>query len=703
MQQLIKLLIVSLLFTTPAWATTWYVRDGGGTYGTTSTTCNGQTNAVYTTNGGPNCAVKNPMMIMGSGCGNYGGGTCDVATKIGASDTVDINGDSDTSPGNQAQYCIGAGCLSTTSGNCPNGYGINCTMANIPSGTIGNVTTVQTTPGSTHQAQLWGNNGVNQVVEMDNSYVLMNNLELTDHSTCGVGAPIDACNTSTGGPWGGKMSLVFYGGTGSEIENSWIHGGAHSGTDSDNITGFTSYNNIISGNAFNGEGPGGIYSGSALTVAGVNTWQNDIIVYSGCIENYPLHSTSPYDTANYAKCYEDNNSGQGDSFGFQSNTTSLTGTVYIINSDISFGQQDGLDFLHCGSGTVYIYRTRFEGNMGQQVKLNVTSAYIENSLIIGDCFYFADSGIEYTGGNYPDYCRAAGDQMNFVMNGGTYTIDNTTLLAVAPAIIDIGASSACAGTLNWYNNNIIGGYDRLFSSGQAKWFDPECTSGSYTLNEDYNHVWNTGAQSQCAGAHDKCSDTSAGTTTTLTTSMLGPTAYYGGNDLGHKLYSASSGQLVGNANNAITLQGTSADFNGYSRGSSWDIGGYQHSSTVSNGGTCFSNGECSSGTCSNNICSGSCTSNGGSCSSGSTCCSTFCSASQCVAYICGDGVVTSPEVCDGANLNGQSCTSQGFTGGSLSCAGNCLSFVTTSCTSGGSSGVRDAITGSCIISGSVKY
>lgn len=49
---------------------------------------------------------------------------------------------------------------------------------------------------------------------------------------------------------------------------------------------------------------------------------------------------------------------------------------------------------------------------------------------------------------------------------------------------------------------------------------------------------------------------------------------------------------------------------------------------------------------------------------------------------CGDGNVDAGEVCDGSNLNGETCTSVGsFTGGTLSCASDCLSFVTSSCSS----------------------
>ena len=52
---------------------------------------------------------------------------------------------------------------------------------------------------------------------------------------------------------------------------------------------------------------------------------------------------------------------------------------------------------------------------------------------------------------------------------------------------------------------------------------------------------------------------------------------------------------------------------------------------------------------------------------------------------CGDGVIQSGEECDGSNLAGQTCTSRGFSGGSLSCNSNCT-INTSACTSGGGGG-----------------
>jgi hypothetical protein len=47
--------------------------------------------------------------------------------------------------------------------------------------------------------------------------------------------------------------------------------------------------------------------------------------------------------------------------------------------------------------------------------------------------------------------------------------------------------------------------------------------------------------------------------------------------------------------------------------------------------------------------------------------------------VCGNGTVEMGEQCDGSNLNGQTCASQGFTSGTLSCSGTC-SLNTSGCT-----------------------
>ena len=52
---------------------------------------------------------------------------------------------------------------------------------------------------------------------------------------------------------------------------------------------------------------------------------------------------------------------------------------------------------------------------------------------------------------------------------------------------------------------------------------------------------------------------------------------------------------------------------------------------------------------------------------------------NCQTSTCGNGVIDPPEVCDGTNLGGATCVSQGFDGGSLACTGDCLTFDTSAC------------------------
>jgi cysteine-rich repeat protein len=66
-------------------------------------------------------------------------------------------------------------------------------------------------------------------------------------------------------------------------------------------------------------------------------------------------------------------------------------------------------------------------------------------------------------------------------------------------------------------------------------------------------------------------------------------------------------------------------------------------------------------------------------SAGSLSCSGSCTFDTSSCTDCGDGVVSGIEECDGVNLGGETCVSQGFSSGSLSCSGSCT-FDTSSCT-----------------------
>jgi hypothetical protein len=50
--------------------------------------------------------------------------------------------------------------------------------------------------------------------------------------------------------------------------------------------------------------------------------------------------------------------------------------------------------------------------------------------------------------------------------------------------------------------------------------------------------------------------------------------------------------------------------------------------------------------------------------------------------VCGNDVIEGDEVCDGSDLGGETCQSQGFDGGTLACNGDCQGFDTSGCTTG---------------------
>jgi hypothetical protein len=56
---------------------------------------------------------------------------------------------------------------------------------------------------------------------------------------------------------------------------------------------------------------------------------------------------------------------------------------------------------------------------------------------------------------------------------------------------------------------------------------------------------------------------------------------------------------------------------------------------------------------------------------------TICGLPACA--VCGNGVVDAGETCDGAALAGEDCITQGFDGGTLACAANCLAYDTATC------------------------
>ncbi|MCX4243706.1 hypothetical protein [Paraliomyxa miuraensis] len=71
---------------------------------------------------------------------------------------------------------------------------------------------------------------------------------------------------------------------------------------------------------------------------------------------------------------------------------------------------------------------------------------------------------------------------------------------------------------------------------------------------------------------------------------------------------------------------------------------------------------------------------------GSLACADDCSGldtSGCSAAVCGNATLEGSELCDGAELGGATCLSEGFDGGTLACANDCSSFDTDECSTCG--------------------
>lgn len=92
-------------------------------------------------------------------------------------------------------------------------------------------------------------------------------------------------------------------------------------------------------------------------------------------------------------------------------------------------------------------------------------------------------------------------------------------------------------------------------------------------------------------------------------------------------------------------------------------------------------GACSAAQLGNVGCAGLTSPKGGAYNGGTLGCNAMsCSYNTMACTYCGDGVRNGGESCDGADLGGQTCATQGFTGGSLSCSATCT-FSTAGCMS----------------------
>jgi hypothetical protein len=454
-----KLLVSALLlFSSSVPAATYYVRTDGGT----PTQCTGAVNAAYSSARLVDraCAISNPMYVLPP---KIDGGDTNNKPLIAGGDTLMIGA---------GQYQIGEPFGTGIWDSCKVSNPWDCMMQPVPSGTAAAPTKI-IGAGST-LTQFYGSGGASAVVNLTGSnYVLVQGIEITDHSNC-IKNHRNAAIACASGLWA-STGITNTDGRASNIPSNDvtltdlnIHGLAKFGVQIGNVSNLTVTNVKIIANGFGGWSTD--LDPARSESNGVNTFTNDEIAFNGCTENYP--STTIYG------CWSQEVGGYGDGFGSASSSHPgapwITDTVLATDGDkgtwtftnlrIHDNMQDGLDFLHADKAAVInVIGANAYNNVGNQLKVSGV-ATIKNSVVVGNCGMYAGvgnmAGNNSNGGNTStDICRAQGDAVVVSQSPGvTTTVDHNTIISEGNTVVTVPSSSFGDNTsvLNITNNVMLG-------------------------------------------------------------------------------------------------------------------------------------------------------------------------------------------------------------------------------------------------------
>ncbi|MBL8014487.1 MAG: hypothetical protein JNN05_11630 [Candidatus Omnitrophica bacterium] len=666
------ILFICVFFSGVAQAATYYVRTDGGT----STQCTGATDAPYSGSGtNQACAFNHPFWVL-SPAGS--------PNKMVGGDTLVIG------PG---QYMMGLGAPNTPS--CSKDFPWDCRMRTVPSGTSTSPTRILGKgwdSGCSSKPQLWGTERASTLVDLtSSSNVQIQCVDITDHSSCMDGGPdiLNVCNRTLYpyGPWA-LFGIVASDSNNVLLKNVKIHG-LRTGILAGRLSGWTLEKTDLIANSF--VGWDGDIGATTSSNTGSITFKDSKIMWNGCGESYP--DLQPH------HCYSQDQGGYGDGLG-----TNVTGGDWVFdNVDFSHNVSDGLDLLyHNGQGSVKISHSRFEGNAGNQVKV-AASTNIDNSKLIGNCAFFLNklftslTGIGFS--NIPfNNCRAGGNTLavNF-RPGMSLGIYNSTVTGNGDVLVQ-ASGSGCVGTekITSQNNIYVGGLefntggsdvaDLYYAAGAGGNGDGPCGKIPFSSNNDI--IWATKYNtSECTGTASFCVDPK----------IVGPLSYTGDNQ---NVALQSTSPAIGKGKVISSLSST--DFNNYPRGSVWDIGAVEYGSvpsTPASGGTATpvcgnsvieTNEECDGAALNGKTCASQ-GFTGGILSCTSACKLNTASCTTASTKVCGNGTIETGEVCDGKALGGKTCSSLGFSGGTLACLSSCQ-YNTSGCT-----GSTTAVCGNKII------
>lgn len=682
-----------------------YVRTDGGPGGTTSTTCNGTQDVAFTGSNGPNCAFNHPNWPLPSQNGSWPDNPTTFA--ISAADTVVI------APGTYIMGCQGTSSCVDASKN----YTVNIGSATydagynlVPSGT-GTSTHTKVYGCSTTGCGAGSKPVLVMVGRMDTlfaldskSYITFKDIEITDQwgadGECAQGFPRQNCGRSAFAASGNWHDLTF---EGMDIHGLTQHGfgkwggpGAGGSNAKWNIT-----DSNIDGNKSAGIDMDNCGNNGQCGITGDINFTNVNMRWNGCSEAYPVVWGADGVNGKVGRlptnsgCREGNNGGYGDMIG----TSDTGGTWKFTGCNFSHNTSDAIDLLYCGRNdraaygncTLIVKRSVLEGNNGQAVK--GPEPWLEDNLIIGNCSYWGQSATTYDAAGFSP-CRATGTPVSiqFRRSPAQQTkMYNNTIVSHGDVMFgyESGGQTTCG--FDTRNNILIGGYDFHGEDETAMYYTETCTGG--TISESYNLCYGPfkSQYTHCTGSNDQnnVDPLLVGSAyTTWGTSGPSTTGYYTGTQFIDSVLLQSGSPARNTADE--TISGADAvDRNNFDRGASWDLGGYEFGTVEGSGPspTCGNNVTESPEVCDGtDINSETCVTQGFS--SGTLACLGNCSdydTSACVAASCGDGNIDAGEQCDcdgggctAAELNNQTCVSRGYSTGTLSCSGSCQ-FDETGC------------------------
>lgn len=474
-------LYVFLLFASSAFAApqTWYVRTDGAS----PTYCSGLVDAPYsTTVVNKGCAMAHPMYLLPP---NRDGNDVGRKPLIAGGDTVMIAAGS---------YQFGLPFNGGSWGSCSASWPYDCVMQPVPSGTPTQPTRI--IGAGSALTQFWGSGGASFVVNLSgSSNVVIQGLEITDHSNCIQNHTDPTVKCQPGGLWAATGISDTNGGTDTPqssnvtLTDVWIHGMGKFGILAGDINGWTLNNVKIIANGFGGWS---LDTGPSFST-GTNTITNTQIAWNGCTENYPA-------TTIYA-CWGQQSGGYGDGVG--SSSASDRGTWTFQDVAVSNNTQDGLDFLHADPSAVITFdRVNAQRNAGNQLKTNGT-ATISNSIVNGYCASFVGVGDmqgnnSAGGGTSGDICRAQGDTIVVGQTPGlTTTITNNTVISEGNDLVTVPSTGSGDKTskLILSNNILIGQPDWVKGDQKPQpladvwWWGDGAPVNTPTLTN--NVIWNT--------------------------------------------------------------------------------------------------------------------------------------------------------------------------------------------------------------------